>query len=175
MNHKSALSSRLARATVAIAALALLAPQAHAEDSSRYEPPEPVPEFPVKSIADAGVDPEAFMAAPTPLYNGSMTEVHSILVLSDGALVYEDYFVGNTDRLDFDAGLVRVPGEPRQWTPNDMHFVASVAKTVTALVSGIALQELGWSLDEPLPRASPPRPGSSPATSPESRRAISSP
>lgn len=148
MNFKPAMI--LARAAAMSAALALTVPHASAFESSAYQPPEPVPEFPVKSVVDAGADPVAFMAALAPLYDGSMSEVHSILVLSGGALVYEDYFVGNNDRVDFDAGLVRVPGDPRQWGPDDPHFVSSVSKTVTALITGIALGELGWSLDEPL-------------------------
>ena len=114
-------------------------------------PARPVPtEFPVIGFTEAGVDPPAFMRAITPLYDGSMIEIHAILVLVRGALVYEDYFIGNTDKIDFDSGLVRVPGEPRQWLPDDLHHVASVSKTVSSLIAGIAMQELGWSLDEPL-------------------------
>jgi len=112
--------------------------------------PESGEEFDLACLADVGVDPAAFMRAITPLYDGSMIETHSLLVLARGALIYEDYFVGNTDWIDFDNGVVRVPGERRQWLPGHMHYVASVTKTVTSLVAGIAFAELGWSLEDPL-------------------------
>lgn len=107
-------------------------------------------EFEAMSLAEVGVDPPAFTRAIAPLYDGSMIEMHSILVLAHGALVYEDYFKGNTDRIDFDHGAARVPGERRQWKQDDLHYVASVSKSVSAFVAGIALGELGWSLDDPL-------------------------
>lgn len=153
--------SHLVRAT-AVVAILQCAPLVRAADVAPAQDasPEPaqlvVPEppaqddFPVMSLAKAGVDPHAFMTAVAPLYDGSMIEVHSVLVLSHGALIFEDYFEGNTDRIDFDAGFVRVHGAPRQWRPEDLHHVSGVAKAVTSLVAGIAFAELGWSIDDPL-------------------------
>jgi len=112
--------------------------------------PEPSDDFNEGCLADVGVDPAAFMRAITPLYDGSMIEMHSLLVLARGSLIYEDYFTGNTDWIDFDHDVKRVPGEPAQWLPGDLHYVASITKTVTSLVAGIAFAELGWSLEEPL-------------------------
>jgi CubicO group peptidase (beta-lactamase class C family) len=112
--------------------------------------PQAGDEFDQARLGEIDVNPAAFMRAITPLYDGSMIEMHSLLVLARGALIFEDYFVGNTDWIDFDNGLARVPGEQRQWLPGDMHYTASVTKTVTALVAGIAFDEFGWSPEDPL-------------------------
>jgi CubicO group peptidase (beta-lactamase class C family) len=109
-------------------------------------------EFEQARLGDLDVTPAGFMRAITPLYDGSMIEMHSLLVVARGTLVYEDYFIGNTDWIDFDDGVRRVPGEPRQWLPGNLHYMASVTKTVTALIAGIAFDEFGWSLEDPLAR-----------------------
>ncbi|WP_417456670.1 serine hydrolase domain-containing protein [Kordiimonas sp.] len=78
---------------------------------------------------------------------GTFQEVHSLLVYEGGELTFEHYFSGNDDQIDFEGGIKRIPGAaPVQWHANRQHYMASVTKTVTALLTGIALGELG--LDE---------------------------
>lgn len=131
-------------------ALSATGPAVDSESGPIVPAPVGGDEFDQARLGDIDVNPAAFMRAITPLYNGSMIEMHSLLVVAHGALVYEDYYIGNTDWIDFDDGVKRVAGEPRQWLPGDLHYTASVAKTVTALIAGIAFDELGWSLEDPL-------------------------
>ena len=70
-------------------------------------------------------------------------EVHSLLVAYRGQLLVERYFRGNSDSIDFTAGVKRVAGRQKNWARDDLHYVASVTKGVTALLAGIALEELG--------------------------------
>lgn len=77
-------------------------------------------------------------------------EVHSLIVHAKGQTLAEAYFYGNTDAIDFEGGIRRVAGEPKRWGPDDKHYVASVTKGVTALLTGIALAQLNLRASEPV-------------------------
>ncbi|TQV65969.1 serine hydrolase [Exilibacterium tricleocarpae] len=70
-------------------------------------------------------------------------EIHSLLVGYRGRLLAEAYFRGNSDGIDFEAGVTRIAGPEQDWTRDDLHYVASVTKGLTALLTGIALDQLG--------------------------------
>lgn len=96
--------------------------------------------FAYRAYADA----DTMMAGVVPAAeDGRSTEIHSLLVHSRGSLRYEHYFRGNDDHIDFEGGVRRVSGAPVQWHKDRLHYVASVTKTVTALLTGMALDELG--------------------------------
>ena len=74
---------------------------------------------------------------------GKFKDVHSILVYRGGKLVHEDYFTGTSDHIDFEGGIRRISGPEVAWGPDRPHYVASVTKAVTGILTGIALEELG--------------------------------
>lgn len=90
---------------------------------------------------------------PAPLQN----ELHSLLIYKDGALVFEKYYTGNDDHIDFKGGVKRVASEaPVQWHRARKHYVASVTKAITALIAGAAMEELGLHHDAKLLNLAPP-------------------
>lgn len=52
--------------------------------------------------------------------DGGFENLHSLLIVKDGILVFEEYFRGNNQ--------------------NNLHFVASVTKSVTSILVGIAIE-----------------------------------
>ena len=72
-------------------------------------------------------------------------DVHSVLVYKAGDLILEEYFTGSSDHIDFEDGIKRIPGPEIAWNTDRQHYVASVTKSVTAMLTGIALDELGLS------------------------------
>ncbi|MBN8430393.1 serine hydrolase [Microbulbifer salipaludis] len=71
-------------------------------------------------------------------------ELHSFLVYRHGKVVAEQYYSGNADYIDFPGGLERIAiADRKQWSASDPHYVASVNKSVTALLTGIWLSEQG--------------------------------
>jgi len=72
---------------------------------------------------------------------GTFKEVHSLLILRHGALVHESYYEGNTDY--FDDNLNRVSPGTVEWDETMPHYVASITKSITSAIVGIALDEFG--------------------------------
>lgn len=74
------------------------------------------------------------------------TELHSLLIYKDGCLVVEEYYEGNNDYIDFEGGIVREEGNPSQiqWGRTNRHYLASVNKSLTATVAGIAMDQFGY-------------------------------
>ena len=86
-----------------------------------------------------------------PEKEGGFRELHSLLVYKDGFLVLEEYFAGNNDFIQFENGVLRDSSRERvQWSRDDKHYVASVNKSLTATVAGIALDRFQVPLDQPL-------------------------
>jgi CubicO group peptidase (beta-lactamase class C family) len=72
-------------------------------------------------------------------------------VYKDGFLVLEEYFAGNDDFIHFENGILRDRSRERvQWSRNDKHYVASVNKSLTATVAGIALDRFQVPLNQPI-------------------------
>jgi len=76
-------------------------------------------------------------------------QVHSLLVYKDGALVLEEYNIGNDDFINFENNISRDRTRPdKQWSRTDKHYIASVNKALTSTVTGIALEEFGLNVDD---------------------------
>jgi hypothetical protein len=75
-------------------------------------------------------------------------EIHSILVCKDHKLVFEEYFYGNNDTINFENNVARVPNGFVQWNRTMKHYVASATKAVTSTVVGMALSKTGLTTDE---------------------------
>lgn len=76
------------------------------------------------------------------LYGASYKEVHSLLIYKAGKLVVEEYYFGNNDTIQFENGI-KVDKTPAhiQWSRNEKHYVASVNKSLTSSLIGIALDQ----------------------------------
>ncbi|MBN1827247.1 MAG: serine hydrolase [Candidatus Eisenbacteria bacterium] len=84
-----------------------------------YRPPEATGDgWEATTLAEAGLDENAYAAGIAALLEGAYGEVHSILVIRDGRLAAEDYFYG--------------------YDREKLHSVQSVTKSVTALLIGAA-------------------------------------
>lgn len=76
------------------------------------------------------------------LYGASYKEVHSVLIYKAGKLVVEEYYFGNNDTIQFENGVkVDYTPEHIQWSRNEKHYVASVNKSLTSTLVGIALDQ----------------------------------
>ena len=76
-------------------------------------------------------------------------QIHSLLIYKDGALILEEYNIGNDDFIRFEDNIARDRSRPeKQWTRTDKHYIASVNKALTATVTGIALAEYGLQVDD---------------------------
>jgi CubicO group peptidase (beta-lactamase class C family) len=76
-------------------------------------------------------------------------QVHSLLIYKDGALILEDYNIGNDDFIRFEDNIARDRSRPaKQWTRTDKHYLASVNKALTSTITGIALAEYGMQVDD---------------------------
>ncbi|WP_420429351.1 serine hydrolase domain-containing protein [Kordiimonas sp.] len=110
--------------------------------------------------ADEGPHPtfdERMVLLTADIDAGKFKQIHSLLVYQGGEVAFERYFKGNDDWIDFKGGIKRIRGEGDvQWHANRQHYMASVTKTVTALLTGIALEELKLSVDARLEPLLPP-------------------
>jgi CubicO group peptidase (beta-lactamase class C family) len=88
--------------------------------------------WPVATAAAAGLDPSVLCPAGPRFDTWKAANVHAILVVRDGKLVFERYFTG----YDEQHGAI-VSGVT--FDPTKLHDVRSVTKSVTSLVLGIAI------------------------------------
>lgn len=102
--------------------------------------------MPVASAVEVGLERDQFKrkmaAARGAIADGKFREIHSLLLYKNGALIFEEYFPGNSDTIDFEGGVKRVTGPQVKWHQGRKHYVASVTKTITAILTGIALDQL---------------------------------
>lgn len=63
--------------------------------------------------------------------------IHGVLIVKDSKLVFEKYFKGFT----FDANYVQTVGDLIEYGRDTLHYMASVSKSVTSLLLGIAIDK----------------------------------
>lgn len=104
--------------------------------------------LPVAAPSDVGLD-EAMLSQLTDRLANARMNVHSVLIMKDGKLVYEAYRKGRDEKWGESVGVV-------QFGPDTLHDARSMTKSVVALLVGIALEE-GYiqSIDEPVLRYFP--------------------
>ncbi len=93
------------------------------------------------SPSDKGMDTEPFVRLKRRLHDTEDHLIHSILVARDGALVFEVYFDGSDVNL-FDENMLTsctLCLEEKHFTRDELHYTASVTKSVTSLLVGIAV------------------------------------
>jgi CubicO group peptidase (beta-lactamase class C family) len=103
-----------------------------------YRMPEPLDDgWQVASLEDVGLDKELLCEMVDRARDGTYENVHSILIVVDGKLVLEEYFVGHKWIYDRD----RYQGERTQFGVDTIHNLASVTKAVTSALVGIAIDQ----------------------------------
>jgi CubicO group peptidase (beta-lactamase class C family) len=76
-------------------------------------------------------------------------EIHSLLIYRNGKLILEEYYFGNNDTIQFENNIKRDKTPPPiQWSRIQKHYIASVNKSLTSSVVGIALDKLGKSVND---------------------------
>ena len=73
------------------------------------------------SLADAGLDSEQLAAMMDHIQDGDFDNLHSLLIVKDGRLVFEEYFRGHNQ--------------------SSIDDVASVTKSITSIAIGIAIEQ----------------------------------
>lgn len=102
-----------------------------------------VDDWRIETQAAAGLDPHMLCALIGKL-DSLDANIHSVLVVRHGALVFEHYRAGPDERWGTDLG-------PVAHGPDVKHDVRSVSKSVVSLLIGIALErKLIASIDEPV-------------------------
>ncbi|MCK5332121.1 MAG: serine hydrolase [Candidatus Marinimicrobia bacterium] len=76
----------------------------------------------VSSLAEQGIDPAEIARLTWEIRNGDFDEIHSLVIIRNGYLVFEEYFEEGHDI-------------------NYLHRLASVTKSVISLIVGTAVQE----------------------------------
>jgi CubicO group peptidase (beta-lactamase class C family) len=99
------------------------------------------------SLADVGVDENVISEAINRINYKLFQNVHGILIVKGGKLVFEEYFSGQ----DLDITRRELPLVSKTFDRNTLHYQASVTKSVTSALFGIARdKDLINSVDDPL-------------------------
>ncbi len=104
------------------------------------------------SPRSAGLDSAKLRIMVNRIHDGGYQNVHNVLIVKDGKLVFEQYFPGY--RFNYDAQNFK--GEYIDFDANTTHNLASVTKSITSILFGIAIdQGLVKNVDEKLFRFFP--------------------
>jgi CubicO group peptidase (beta-lactamase class C family) len=85
---------------------------------------------------NAGIDPAVLCGIGPRFEQWKAADLHAVVVVHDGKLVYEHYFTGQDEILGQDIGLVT-------YDASMPHDVRSISKSITSLIVGIAFDR-GW-------------------------------
>jgi CubicO group peptidase (beta-lactamase class C family) len=110
------------------------------EDGYDYRVPEEIGDgWQTASLATVGMDTGRMVEMMNDLEDHPDHWVHSVVVVKDGRLVFEEYFRGeDVDLSDLGSGLAY---GSLDFDRNTLHSVASDSKSVTSILLGIAIEE----------------------------------
>lgn len=97
------------------------------------EAPAVLDNWEVATPASAGLDMVALCTIGARLADPSAPNLHSLLVIRHGKLIYEAYAEGRDDRWGRDIGVIA-------YDAGRLHDIRSVTKSVVSLLVGIALE-----------------------------------
>jgi len=95
----------------------------------------PTHDWPTISLTAAGLDEEKVAKALQCLRDGTYPNVHSLLILKEGKIACEAYFSGYTWNYD----RKRYRGEFVDFSVASLHNLASITKSVTSILLGVAI------------------------------------
>lgn len=84
--------------------------------------------------SEVGLDPAPLNTLATRIRANPEINIHSILIVKDGKLVFEEYFTGRDQNWGTDLGVV-------EFDKDRLHDLRSVSKSVTSALVGIAVSE----------------------------------
>jgi CubicO group peptidase (beta-lactamase class C family) len=88
-------------------------------------------------LSESGIDSIKLLKILERINDNEYQAIHSILIMKDGRLVFEEYFPG----YDFDYNAKEFKGNFIEHDYNTIHNLASVTKSVTSLLFGIAVDK----------------------------------
>lgn len=108
-----------------------------------YRIPERVDgDWNVGALANVGIDPEPLVFFMNDLLEAGDHYFHSILIVKDGKLAFEEYFSGNDVELDEQvAGSGKLTYTYKDFDRNTLHFQGSAVKSFISAWVGIAVEE----------------------------------
>jgi CubicO group peptidase (beta-lactamase class C family) len=104
-------------------------------DSSYPRPPDTGDGWDTASLEDVGMDPTPLLELRALIDSTSDLFIHSALIARRGKLVFEEYWPGT------DLEPVTLAPVERPFDRETLHYVASVSKSVTSALMGIALDQ----------------------------------
>jgi CubicO group peptidase (beta-lactamase class C family) len=100
-----------------------------------YKAPQKVDDgWEVSSASDAGMKLAKLVEMMNFIHKTKDHRIHGIVIIKDAKLVFEEYFAG----FQFDTNDVDSEGPPIAYGRDTLHFMASVTKSITSVVFGIA-------------------------------------
>jgi CubicO group peptidase (beta-lactamase class C family) len=118
-----------------------------------YQVPEELDDgWETADLADVGMDPDPLCNLIDRINRKEYQNVHGILIVKDGKLVFEEYFDGYAFSYSGPwSSLLKFRGKRVEFDANTPHNLASVTKSITSALVGIALDR-GYlrGLDEPV-------------------------
>lgn len=111
---------------------------APAEETYFYQIPPKVDDgWEVASLSDAGMKEAKLIEMMNFIHQTTDHRIHSIVIIKDEKLVFEEYFEGFL----FDTDQVQSQGPLIKYNRDTLHFMASVSKSVTSAAFGIAVDQ----------------------------------
>jgi len=103
-----------------------------------YQVPEETGDgWETSSLIDAGIDPRKITELIQNILTGRFANVHGVLLVRNGKLVLEEYFNG----YDFDFSGPEFRGDPVAFGLDQLHVTASVTKSISSALLGIAIDQ----------------------------------
>lgn len=100
-------------------------------------PPETGDGWEVSSLTDVGMRQSDLVDMMTFIDSTTDHRIHSILIIKNGKLIFEEYFKGYL----FDTNEIESEGQFIKFGRDTLHFMASVTKSVTSVLFGIAMEQ----------------------------------
>ncbi len=97
-------------------------------------PPEVKTEFPIGSFYENNIDSLFIKKMEDSIKTGVYPNIHSVLILKNKKLVYENYFKGKDELWGDDLGVI-------DHHKDSLHDVRSISKSIVAACIGIALKQ----------------------------------
>ncbi len=104
----------------------------------KYSVPEQIDDgWPTASLEDVGIDVKSIERMIDKINSNKDSRIHSIAIVKNGSLVFEEYFEG----YEFGHNPPGADGDWMEYTRDTEHFCASVSKSITATLFGIAVDK----------------------------------
>ena len=125
---------------IGIILLSSLLASCGAESSGNYSyqlPENNYDGFEVGSLEEVNIDPGLIEEAVDNILSGKYSEVHSMVIIKDNKLVFEEYFAGHKFQWDGPGHY----GTQVFWNRNMSHNIMSDTKSITSACIGIAIDK----------------------------------